>query len=107
VHAFPPLSPSFANFTNSNTQDPIFQATQDIAFNEKVIASSESTVRACEQELTTLKEIGTESSHWWGGRTASSARAAYLFAKMLAAETKIEVLERKNVEMKKVLAKGG
>jgi hypothetical protein len=62
-------------------------------------------VRACEQELNTLKEIGTES-HWWGGRTASSTRAAYLFDKMLAAETKIELLERKNAELKKALAKG-
>ena len=42
--------------------DPIFQATQDIAFNEKIIASRESTVKACEDELMTLKEV--EARTW-------------------------------------------
>jgi len=88
-------------------EDPVFQATQDIALNEKIISSSEYTIKACEQEITTLKEIGTESSHWWGGRTASSMRATYLFEKMLVAETKIEALEKQNLELKRVLSKGG
>jgi len=87
--------------------DPIFQATQDIAFNEKIVASAESTVKACEAELTTLKELGTAPSHWWGGRTAASARADYLLQKMLDAEAKIETLERRNADLKKVLVKGG
>lgn len=87
--------------------DPVFQATQDIAFNEKIIASAESTVKACEAELTALKEIDTAPSHWWGGRTAASGRADYLFQKMLDAEAKIETLEKRNVGLKKVLVKGG
>jgi hypothetical protein len=90
--------------------DPIFQATQEISFNEKIITTSESTVRSCEQELVTLKDIGSESSSsWWGlrGKSATRARMNYLFDKMLAAEMKIEVLERRNAELKKVLAKGG
>ncbi|KAJ6606606.1 RNA12 protein-domain-containing protein [Mycena vulgaris] len=87
--------------------DPIFQATQDIAFNEKVIASAESTVKACEQELLALKEIGTDAEHWWGGNSASSSRSRYLLSKMQSSADKIEVLERKNLELKKVLAKGG
>lgn len=33
-------------------------------------------------------------------------RAAYLFDKMLAAEMKIEALEKQNLELKKVLLKG-
>jgi hypothetical protein len=88
--------------------DPIFQATQEISFNEKIITGSESTVRSCEEELVTLKEIGSESSSsWWGSKSATRVRAKYLFDKMLAAELKIEDLEKRNVELKKVLAKGG
>jgi len=87
--------------------DPVFQATQDINFNEKIIAGSESTIKSCESELVLLREIKPESSsHWWDGRTATSARAGYLLNKMLAASNKIETLERKNLELKKVLAKG-
>ncbi|KAJ7197249.1 RNA12 protein-domain-containing protein [Mycena pura] len=87
--------------------DPIFQATQDIAFNEKIIAGAESTIKACEQELLSLKEIGTQAEHWWGGNTASSSRSRYLLSKMQVATMKIEALERRNVELKMVLAKGG
>ncbi|KAJ7756804.1 RNA12 protein-domain-containing protein [Mycena maculata] len=87
--------------------DSIFQATQDIAFNEKMIAGAESIVKACEQELLTLKEIGTRGEHWWGGNSASSLRSRYLLSKMQASAMKIESLERKNTELKKVLAKGG
>ncbi|KAJ7105752.1 RNA12 protein-domain-containing protein [Mycena crocata] len=87
--------------------DSIFAATQDIAFNDKLIASAESTVKACEQELLTLKEIGTDGEHWWGGNSASSTRSRYLLSKMGASAMKIETLERKNLELKKVLAKGG
>jgi hypothetical protein len=87
--------------------DSIFQATQDIAFNEKLITSAESTIKACEQELLTLKEIGKDDEHWWGGNSASSTRSRYLLSKMQASALKIEALERRNSELKKVLAKGG
>jgi hypothetical protein len=72
-----------------------------------MIASAENIIKSCEQELTTLREIGTDTSHWWGGRTGSSARAAYLFDKMLAAESRLEALEKQNAELKKIFAKGG
>jgi hypothetical protein len=86
--------------------DPIFRASQDIAFNEKIISGAESTIKSCEQELATLKEIGMDRS-WWGGKTGSSARAAYLFDKVLAAVSKVEALEKQNSELKKMLSKGG
>jgi hypothetical protein len=86
--------------------DSIFQATQDIASNEKIISGSENAIKAYEHEIAILKSIGTESSYWWGRRTAPSMRAAYLFDKMLAAEMKIEALEKQNLELKKVLLKG-
>ena len=87
--------------------DPIFQATQDIAFNDQLIAASESKIRACEEELTTLKNIGTADSSWWGGKRASSERTAYLFSKMLEAERKIKKLDKQTTELKEILAKGG
>lgn len=72
-----------------------------------MIASAESAIKACEQELLTLKEIGTDREHWWGGNSASSSRARYLLSKMQASAMKIEALEKRNAELKKVLAKGG
>jgi hypothetical protein len=69
-----------------------------------VIAGAESAIKTCEQELLMLREIGIDST-WWGGRTASSARAAYLLEKMHVAEDKIEMLEKRNAELKKVLKK--
>lgn len=89
--------------------DPIFRATQDIALNEKAISSAEKTVRTCEEELVTLKGIlGLESKIWWGavGRSVSSLRAKFLLEKMLSAEAKIEKLDKKNLELKEVLARG-
>ncbi|KAF7359414.1 Mitochondrial escape protein 2 [Mycena sanguinolenta] len=56
-----PGKPVFQAVFERLVNDPIFQATQDIAFNEKVIAGAEIIVKACEQELLTLKEIGKES----------------------------------------------
>lgn len=92
--------------------DPIFQASQDIAYNEKLIAKAESTVGLCEDELAKLKEMmGAEPRHWWdvlvGRQSACQTRARFICSKMLVAERKIEGLERKNVELKKILAKGG
>jgi hypothetical protein len=93
----------FSLLTYPAAIDSIFQATQDIAFNEKVIAAAESTVKACELELLSLKDI----EGGWGGNAASSTRSRYLLSKMHASAMKIEVLEGRNSELKKVLAKGG
>jgi len=90
--------------------DRIFQTTQDIAFNEKIINAAESSIKMYEQELMVLAEvISIEPQHWWGFifgmRSASRERTRYLSEKMLAAGGKIERLERKNVELKRLLAK--
>lgn len=91
--------------SNISCTDPIFQATQDIAYNQKIIASNEATIKACEDELMTLKEVEAGTSHWWGSRKAVSSRGEYLLKKMRAAVEKIEALERQNATLKKVLAK--
>ncbi|KAK7048069.1 mitochondrial escape protein 2 [Favolaschia claudopus] len=102
-----PGKPVFKAVFRRLANDPIFQATQDIAFNEKVIANAESTVKACEQELLSLKEIQRDFQHWWGRDPASSMRSRYLLSKMHAAAMKIENLERRNIELRRVLSKGG
>ncbi|KAF7974077.1 hypothetical protein HWV62_13499 [Athelia sp. TMB] len=102
-----PGKPVFKWVFEQLVRDPVFQANQDIAFNEKIIASSENTVRACEDELMTLKDLGgAYSSWWWWGQTPSSQRAKFLLSKMKDAEKKVEMLEKRNTELKKVLAKG-
>lgn len=85
--------------------DPGFQASQDIAFNNKVIASSEATVKACENELLTLKDVDAGTANWWGSKRAVEMRANFLLKRMRAAQEKIETLDRQNVQLKKVLAK--
>ncbi len=85
--------------------DPVFRALQDIAFNEKKIASAESTVRSIEDELLKLNKIGTSGAHWWSKKPATAYRTAYLVRKMLAAENSIEKLEATNVDLKKLVAK--
>ncbi|KAI0818814.1 exonuclease [Irpex lacteus] len=100
-----PGKPVYRSVFEKLVHDPIFQATQDIAFNEKIIASSETTVKACEDELMTLKEVEAGTSHWWGSRRAVTAREEYLLKKMRVAQEKIEALEKQNASLKKVLSK--
>lgn len=93
------------NMTTPLPLDPVFRATQDIAFNEKVIASAESTVKACEQELLVLKDVDAGTANWWGSTRAVEMRENYLLKKMRVAEQKIESLDRENAQLKKSLAK--
>ncbi|CDO69022.1 hypothetical protein BN946_scf184834.g29 [Trametes cinnabarina] len=100
-----PGKPVYKYVFEQLVQDPTFQATQDIAFNEKVIASAEATVRACEDELLTLKDVDAGTASWWGSKRAVEMRANHLLRKMRAAQDKVEALERQNGQLKKVLAK--
>jgi len=107
-----PGKPVFRWVFERLVNDPIFQATQDISFNDKALATSEKTVQACEQELQNLRGIASlEAIPWWTlgirRQSATSARARYLAEKMLAATKKIELMEQNNAKLKKILAKGG
>ncbi|KAG7452882.1 exonuclease [Guyanagaster necrorhizus] len=86
-------------------RDAIFQATQDLAFNEKVIVSAETSIKAYEQELTTLKDMGADTSLWsnLGSSSVLSRRAKYILNKAKVAQTKVETLERQNLLLKKTL----
>ncbi|KAK7015902.1 mitochondrial escape protein 2 [Paramarasmius palmivorus] len=86
--------------------DKIFQAIQEITYNEAQISSAESSIKSCEEELLKLKDIGWNPAKWFWN-DPPSRRAEYLMSKMMEAERKLEVLERKNGELKKALAKGG
>ncbi|KAK0502922.1 RNA12 protein-domain-containing protein [Armillaria luteobubalina] len=87
-------------------KDAIFQATQDLAFNEKVIATAEANIKAYEQELSTLKNMGADTSFWSNFSMSSvlSQRAKYLLSKAMTAQSKVETLEKQNVQLKKTLA---
>ncbi|KAG2158089.1 RNA12 protein-domain-containing protein [Suillus bovinus] len=102
-----PGKPVFKYVFERLVNDPVFQATQDIALNDKFISSAESTLRACESELSTLQDISKmERSFWWFRRRTTSERKEYLLKKMRSAQTKIQTLEKQNVELKRVLVKG-
>lgn len=90
---------------NHSVLDHIFQATQDIALNQKVIAANEGVVKACEDELIVLREVEAGTSHWWGSRRAVVSRQEYLLKKMRTAVENIEALEKQNAQLKKTLSK--
>lgn len=64
-------------------------------------------MRACEQELQVLRTIGLDSAHWWSSATATEIRAKYLMQKMRNAQATLGKLEKRNGELRKVLARGG
>lgn len=75
---------------------------QDIALNEKAIASAESSIKSYEEELLKLQQIRPlDRSLLSTG--ATQQRAAFLLKKMRDAETKIEKLEEMNGKLKKSL----
>lgn len=96
------------NIANS-TADPVFRATQEMGINDKLIASADSTIKACEAELATLQEItGTERffQSLWKNKRASNERRRYLLKKMYDAQVRLQTLEKQNVDLKRTLARG-
>jgi len=92
-------------------KDPIFRATQDVSLNEKAILSNEKIIFACEEELKTLQGIASMERSWWhfglGESNHKRARINYLSKRMLGAVRKIEILERQNFELRKILQRDG
>lgn len=87
--------------------DRTFHAVQSINFNEKLVATSVSTIKSCEDELSVLKDIGLDlGTSVLGGKGATGARANYLLEKMMQATLKVEQSEAEISRLKKVLAKG-
>ena len=77
---------------------------QDIDYNKQLIAVSESMIKACEEELVRLTEIGEHTrSSVFGTDRAVSVRTRYLLKTMGEASAKVESLERANAKLKKLL----
>ncbi|KAG6879038.1 hypothetical protein C0992_005663 [Termitomyces sp. T32_za158] len=97
------------NVTNE-TQDSTFRAIQEISLNERVISSAEKTIKDCEEELTAISAIASRTRlPWWHlgfGSHGTSNRAKYLTEKIASNAKKITVLEKTNLKLKRVLAKG-
>ena len=83
----------------------MFSATQDIDYNKQLISASESAIKACEEELLRLTQIGEHTrSSVFGTDRAVSLRTRYLLNIMGEASVKIDSLERANAKLKKLLA---
>jgi len=94
-----------AKMANDAT-DKVFQATQELAYNEKQIADTEGKIKEYEQELAVLVDtMEKEKRPWWSLRRSPCVeRARYVGDKLSSAGRKVEMLERKNGELKKVLS---
>jgi hypothetical protein len=97
--------------------DHIFNSSNQIEYNLAVIASADSSIKSCEAELSTLKEItadggddklGVNGSSWlgMGKHSAIRERARWLLDKMGKNVDKLAKLEKENEEMMKVLSSG-
>ncbi|KAF9452822.1 hypothetical protein P691DRAFT_771933 [Macrolepiota fuliginosa MF-IS2] len=90
--------------------DSVFRATQEIAFNEKQIISSETLIQKCEDELQRLKTLEDLESGWFrwlrGTRRGIRERERLLLRKLGEANRKVEELERMNKELKVVIKRG-
>lgn len=92
------------------TQDPIFRAMQEISLNERIISRAEKLIKDCEEELTAISAITSRTRlPWWQFGCiphGTSERSKYLTNKIALNAKKITVLEKKNLQLKRVLAKG-
>ncbi|EJT98381.1 hypothetical protein DACRYDRAFT_96567, partial [Dacryopinax primogenitus] len=84
------------------TSDKIFSAMQDFSYNERAIAAAETTIKAAEQELNTLTNIGLNTGKGWLGASGLESRAEYLLKKIQDNERKVEHLEAQNNKLKMV-----
>lgn len=72
--------------------DPVFQATQDLAFNTKLVEAAETIVKACESELIALRDIASFDQGSWNplaGPSPTKQRATHLLEKMQAAQESV------------------
>lgn len=101
-----PGKPVFRSVFERVVNDKIFEATQEIAYNEKQITELEGKIRGYEGELTTLTDMMHKERQmtWLWGSHACRSRANYVGKKLAAAGRKVETLERKNEQLKRVLA---
>ncbi|KAF9557696.1 hypothetical protein CPC08DRAFT_640029 [Agrocybe pediades] len=100
-----PGKPVFRWVFEQVVNDKTFQATQELTYNEKQIADTEAKIQTYEQELALLVDtMEKERRPWWTLRRSPCVeRARNVGDKLTLASRKVETLERKNAELKKVL----
>ncbi|KJA27306.1 hypothetical protein HYPSUDRAFT_62986 [Hypholoma sublateritium FD-334 SS-4] len=87
--------------------DKYFQATQELAYNEKQILDAEAKIDKYEQELALLVDTMKKERRPWYSfhRSPCVERARSVGEKLAIAERKVSLLERKNVGFKRLLSK--
>ena len=99
------------------TLDPVFRASCQIDYNTALISKAEADIRACETELSALKDITAQGGDealgvsgtgilGLGKHSAVKDRARWLLDKMGKSVEKLGKLEKDNDEEMKVLASG-
>lgn len=89
--------------------DRLFEATQELSYNEKQIAEAEGKIKKYEDELSVLVDTMKKENEqrWWVwrvfGRSACWGRVRYVGDKLADTERKLEALERKNNGWKRVI----
>ncbi|KIM49011.1 hypothetical protein M413DRAFT_438171 [Hebeloma cylindrosporum] len=103
--AIRPGKPIFRWVFERVVNDKVFAARQELVYNEKQIADTEAKIGTYEQELAVLVEtMGNEQRRWWTfGRSACVERARAVGERLVIAQRKVDKLERKNTELKKVM----
>ena len=76
---------------------------QDIACNELLISGMESKIKSVESELVMLKDILSGPERYGSAVSRVTTRARYLTEKMLDIQQRFAMLEKENVELKKIL----
>ncbi|PPQ63196.1 hypothetical protein CVT24_005741, partial [Panaeolus cyanescens] len=102
-----PGKPVFRWVFERMVDDRTFQATQDLAFNEKYIKELEEKIKTYEQELSILRStMKNEDRSWWDFRKSPlHDRAQHVGSKLATTQRKVHTLDRKNSELKRFLAK--
>jgi hypothetical protein len=89
--------------------DKLFEATQELAYNEKQIVEAEAKIKGYENELLVLMDTMKKEKDqgWWGWglfeRSACWGRVRFVGKNLAVTERKLEVLDKKNNEWKRVI----
>ncbi len=109
-----PGKPVFRYVFERVVSDRVFEATQELAYNKKEIKEAEGKIKVYEEELSVLMDTMAkeeQTRRWWGrwlllgffGRSDCRSRARYVGEKLAAAEKKVEKLEWRNRQWKRVI----
>uniref|UniRef100_A0A8H7Y4C2 Mitochondrial escape protein 2 n=1 Tax=Psilocybe cubensis TaxID=181762 RepID=A0A8H7Y4C2_PSICU len=101
-----PGKPVFRYVFERVVNDKVFRATQELAYNEKQILDTEAKIQGYEQELSLLIDTMEKENRleWFMRPSRCRERTRVVGQKLYSATRKVEELEHKNVELKKILS---